>query len=325
MSTAEEKREARKRSPLLPFRRAVLRGLGLVLPPLLTIVIFVWIGSTVNQYVLQPVLGGSRHVLTWWELSRYPEFPRGEDRIVNGETQLVTEEGQVFARTSEGIFVPIEILETVREDDPDYSKFSESRSDIFRRYVEIVYLRPHRFIPIFLCVFVVFLYLLGKFLAAGVGRVFLNFFEWLIRRLPVVRNVYGSVKQVTDFMINQSEFEYGRVVAVEYPRIGIWSIGFVTGESLFDVRRAAGESVLSIMVPCSPMSLTGYTIMVRKSETIDLHMTVDQGLQFIISCGVIVPPHQLPPSRRLVEDSPLALEGTATAVRATSAGDAARA
>jgi uncharacterized membrane protein len=142
-------------------------------------------------------------------------------------------------------------------------------------------------------VFVLLLYLLGKFLAAGIGRVFWNLFERGIHRLPMVRNVYDSVKQVTDFVFDDREIEYTRVVAVEYPRKGVWSLGFVTGESLADIRSISGEPMLSLMIPSSPMSVTGYTITVAKSETIDLNLTMDQALQFVISCGVVVPAHQL--------------------------------
>jgi uncharacterized membrane protein len=109
----------------------------------------------------------------------------------------------------------------------------------------------------------------------------------------LVRSVYSSVKQVSDFLFSQREVEYTRVVAVEYPRKGIWSLGMVTGESLLDIRSAADEPVLSVLIPTSPMPVTGYTINVRKSETIDLNITVDQAFQFVVSCGVVIPPQQL--------------------------------
>jgi uncharacterized membrane protein len=133
---------------------------------------------------------------------------------------------------------------------------------------------------------------LGKFLAAGMGRWIWASTEALIFRLPVIRHVYSAVKQVTDFVFTEQEIEFNRVVAVEYPRKGIWSIGFVTGESMLDIRSAANEPVLSVLMPTSPMPATGFTVTVRKSETIDLDLTVDQAIQFIVSCGVVVPDHQ---------------------------------
>jgi uncharacterized membrane protein len=142
-------------------------------------------------------------------------------------------------------------------------------------------------------VFLLVLYLLGRFLAAGVGRLFWTQIERLIHRLPLIRNVYSSVKQVTDFMFSERDIQYTRVVAVEYPRRGIWTLAFVTGESLLDIRCAANEPVMSVLVPTSPMPFTGFTITVRKSETLDLNITMEQAFQFIVSCGVVAPEHQI--------------------------------
>jgi uncharacterized membrane protein len=118
-------------------------------------------------------------------------------------------------------------------------------------------------------------------------------FERGIHRLPLVRNVYSSVKQVSDFLFTEPEIEYTRVVAVEYPRKGIWSLGLVTGESMLDIRAAANEPILSVLMPTSPMPVTGFTVTIRKSETVDLNITIEQAFQFIVSCGVVVPPQQL--------------------------------
>ena len=112
---------------------------------------------------------------------------------------------------------------------------------------------PRRFVvPIFLCVFLLVLYLLGKFLAAGVGRFFWNQFERLIHRLPLVSNVYSSIKQVTDFLFSEPEMQYTRVVAIEYPRRGIWTLGFVTGEGMHDIQSATDEPVVSRV--CAPFA-----------------------------------------------------------------------
>jgi uncharacterized membrane protein len=83
--------------------------------------------------------------------------------------------------------------------------------------------------------------------------------------------------------------EFTRVVAVEYPRKGIWSLGFVTGEGMRGIVEAAGEPVLSVLIPTSPMPATGFTVTVLRSEAVDINITVDQAFQFIVSCGVVVP------------------------------------
>ena len=168
-----------------------------------------------------------------------------------------------------------------------------SGDSYYHRYVDLTYLRPYYTTPSFLAVFVLLLYLLGKFMAAGIGGFFANRFEGLVNHVPGVRNVYSAVKQVSDFLFTGRDIQFTRIVAVEYPRKGIWSMGFVTSEGLAAIQEAAGEPVLAVLVPGSPMPVTGCTITVRRSECIDLNITFDQACQFIVSCGVVVPPQQL--------------------------------
>jgi uncharacterized membrane protein len=130
-------------------------------------------------------------------------------------------------------------------------------------------------------------------MAAGIGGFFGDRFDKLVNRVPGVRSVYSAVKQVSDFVFTGRDIQFTRIVAVEYPRKGIWSMGFVTSEGLAAIQEAAGEPVLAVLVPGSPMPVTGCTITVRKSECIDLNITFDQACQFIVSCGVVVPPQQL--------------------------------
>jgi putative ABC transport system permease protein len=133
------------------------------------------------------------------------------------------------------------------------------------------------------------LYVLGKFFRAGVGHWIWKWFEGVINRLPVIRNVYSSVKQVTDFFFSEQQIGFNRVVAIEYPRQGLWAIAFVTGEGMLDVRSATNEPMLSVLVPTSPIPGTGFTVMVRQRDALDLNMTVDQAVQYLVSCGVVVP------------------------------------
>ncbi|MCA9042533.1 MAG: DUF502 domain-containing protein, partial [Planctomycetaceae bacterium] len=114
----------------------------------------------------------------------------------------------------------------------------------------------------------------------------------ILGRLPIISNVYSSVKQITDFLFTERSVEYSRVVAIEYPRKGIWSLALVTGDGLLKVTGAASEPMVSVLVPSSPMPVTGYTMMVPRSSLIDLNISIDQAFQFCISCGVLVPEGQ---------------------------------
>lgn len=260
-----------------PFRRAVLRGLGVVLPPLLTIVVFLWAWNLISGYVLEPVENLARSVIVHviWDVRT--EEPREA-------------EAAPYEKLSGDEWIPEYVYKAVRANPGKISP--QTGHDYFDRYVQIRYLRRATVIPLFLSLFILILYMLGKFLAAGMGRLAWASCESLIQRVPVIRNVYSAVKQVTDFIFTERDIEFNRVVAVEYPRKGIWSIGFVTGESMLDIRSAANEPILSVLMPTSPMPATGFTITVRKSDTIDLDITVDQAIQFVVSCGVVVPLHQ---------------------------------
>jgi len=279
----------KKPGALDPFRRAVLRGLAVLLPPLLTIVIFLWVGNTVVNYLLEPMESGARRLLLAHFQGEILEQEQvGPEFLRDGTAETAP---RPFVQTKDGRVLPAGIYDFVRRE--IRGPMPDSADEIISVFVERRYLRRYTVIPIFLCVFLIGLYLLGKFLAAGVGRFFWMQFERVINQLPLVRNVYSSVKQVTDFMFSEREIEYTRVVAVEYPRKGIWSIAMVTGEGMLDIRCAANEPVLSVLVPTSPMPFTGFTVTVKKSETVDLNITIDQAFQFIVSCGVVVPTQQI--------------------------------
>jgi uncharacterized membrane protein len=286
----------KKKSALDPFRRAVLRGLAVLLPPLLTIVIFLWVGNTVNSYLLEPMVNSSRKIL----IRQY----RGDIRSADSVSSELVRDGtdatilRPYHPLSENQIVPAEYYDFLQES--GVRPMPQTADALIHLYVERRFLSPYVVIPTFLCVFILILYLLGKFLAAGIGRIFWIQFERIINRLPLIRNVYSSVKQVTDFMFSERELEYTRVVAVQYPRLGVWTVAFVTGESLPDIRAEAGEPVLAVLIPTSPMPFTGFTITVRKSETVDLNLTLDQAFQFIVSCGVVTPPRMI--AEALVKD-----------------------
>ncbi len=270
-----------------PFRSAVLRGLGVLAPPLFTVLIFVWLLSMTQRYMLRPITAGAREALVWATADI-----RHDLALSDAESQTAVADGKVYRRLPDGNFVPLEVYELVRRN-RGQETLPETAGGVYRRYVELRWLSPVVTVPFFLALLILALYLLGKSMAAGIGRLFWRSFEQIIHRLPLIRNVYASVKQVSDFLFSEREIQYSRVVAVEYPRKGIWSLGFVTGESMRDIQGAAGEAVLSVVMPTSPLPMTGFTITVRQSEVVELDMSIDQAFQFIVSCGVVVPPQQL--------------------------------
>lgn len=283
-----------------PFRIATLRGLGILLPPLLTIMLFAWAWHTIERAVLLPVESLSETSLAYAiEDIRSESEIKLETADLDGVQERFKQDlkGRLYTSLDGTLLIefnnqwlPLDIFEAVSQN-PGTANLS-SAHDYYKRYVQLRYLKRHLVIPAFLAIFLGVMYIVGKLLAAGIGRFFWHLFESLINRLPIIRNVYSSVKQVTDFAFSETDVQFTRVVAVEYPRRGIWSIGFVTGESMLDIRRAAGEPVLSVLMPTSPMPATGFTISIPKSETVDLDITIDQAIQYCVSCGVVVPDHQ---------------------------------
>lgn len=268
-----------------PIRAALMRGLAVVLPPLLTVVIFLWIGATVGQYAIEPLHSLARGAIVWAIADIPPQESIPESERASAQIVL---NGKDYARTPDGHFVPQKIYDDVHAASKK-QPMPETAVDVYNRYVELQYLQPWVAIPGFVCLFILMLYLLGKFMAAGVGHFSWRMFERGIHQVPLVRNVYGAVKQISDFILAQDQIEFSRVVAVEWPRKGIWTVALVTGESLPDIAAAANEPVVSVLIPTSPMPMTGFTVNVRKSEVIDLDLSFDQAIQFIVSCGVAVP------------------------------------
>ncbi|MHC4727130.1 MAG: DUF502 domain-containing protein [Planctomycetota bacterium] len=135
-------------------------------------------------------------------------------------------------------------------------------------------------------------FIVGALLASVVGRTLWKMVEKFIMNTPVLSKVYPYVKQVTDFLFAQEEREkvpFSRVVAVEYPRKGIWSLGLVTGSGLTKVVDNVRKEFLTLLIPTSPTPFTGFVIMVPKKQTIDLDMTIEEAFRFTVSGGVIVP------------------------------------
>jgi uncharacterized membrane protein len=299
--SVDQKKASWFRQSFNPFRIATLRGFAVLLPPLLTIMLFAWAWNTIDRAVLRPVesLSSNLLALSIEDIREHETILKEISdnvpadsviKIEDGTSTYVANDGTLLAQVNKQ-WIPQEVL-TIVDANRGEAKLLTAH-DFYKRYVQIQFLKRHLVIPAFLAIFLAVLYLVGKLLAAGIGRFFWHQIESLIHRLPIIRNVYSSVKQVTDFAFSENDVQFTRVVAIEYPRKGIWSVGFVTGESLLDIRLAAGEPMLSVLMPTSPMPATGFTVSVRKSETIDLDLTIDQAIQFCISCGVVVPDHQL--------------------------------
>jgi uncharacterized membrane protein len=134
-------------------------------------------------------------------------------------------------------------------------------------------------------------YIVGVILASVIGRTLWRMVEKFIMNTPFLKQVYPYVKQVTDFLLTHEEQKkmLSRVVAVEYPRKGVWSVGYVTGSGIRKIVEGRDKEFVTILIPTAPTPLSGFVIMAPKEDTIDLDMSIEEALRFIISAGVIAP------------------------------------
>ena len=112
--------------------------------------------------------------------------------------------------------------------------------------------------------------------------------ERLLARIPLVRSIYASVKQVTESMFSSGK-SFRKVVLVEYPRRGMWSLAFQTGSGAGEISRKTGQEIVNIFIPTTPNPTSGFFLMVPRDDVIELDMSVDQGLKMLLSVGVVVP------------------------------------
>lgn len=130
--------------------------------------------------------------------------------------------------------------------------------------------------------------LTGLLVTNLIGRQLVGYWEDLMQRIPLVRSVYGGVRSFTESVLSSSN-SFHQVVAVEYPRLGIWSIGFVTAPVVVEVSRRTGQHLSCVFVSTAPNPTSGFIILVPKSQMIPLEMSVDAAMKMIVTCGVVLP------------------------------------
>ena len=132
-------------------------------------------------------------------------------------------------------------------------------------------------------------------LAAGaaasnfMGKKLVHWGDRVVSRIPVVRSIYSSVKQVSDTLFSETGNAFRTAVLVQWPRADVWTIGFVTGTPGGDVANYLVGDYLSVYVPTTPNPTGGYFVMLRKNDCVELKMSVDDALKYVISMGVVAP------------------------------------
>jgi uncharacterized membrane protein len=132
-------------------------------------------------------------------------------------------------------------------------------------------------------------FLTGLFTANMLGQRFVKLWEWLLARIPVVKTIYSSVKQVSDTLLSGQGQAFRKALLVQYPREGSWTIAFQTGRPGGDVVNYLKGEYVSVYVPTTPNPTSGFFLMVPRSDVKELEMSVDEALKYIISMGVAAP------------------------------------
>lgn len=146
---------------------------------------------------------------------------------------------------------------------------------------------------------------IGAMASNFVGNKLVTWWHALLHRIPVVRSIYSGVKQVSDTLFSEKGNAFRKALLVQWPREGMWTIGFLTGTPGGDLLNHLGDDYLSVYVPTTPNPTGGYFVMLKKSDCIELDMSVDEALTYVISMGVIVPGGPKNPNLKQAASGPL--------------------
>ena len=130
---------------------------------------------------------------------------------------------------------------------------------------------------------------MGAVASNFLGKKLLSLGNAVLRRIPIVRSIYSSVKQVSDTLFSENGNAFRQALLVQWPREGVWTIGFLTGAPGGDVANHLPGDYVSVYIPTTPNPTGGYFVMLRKTECVELKMSVDEALTYVISMGVVVP------------------------------------
>jgi uncharacterized membrane protein len=135
----------------------------------------------------------------------------------------------------------------------------------------------------------------GALAANYFGNRFIKWAESVLNRIPVVRSVYSAFKKMTETVLSNTSTAFRKVVLIEYPRRGLWQIAFITGDPVGEVQDKTDKDVISVFVPTTPNPTSGWIVMIPKADVIELEMSVEEGMKFVISLGVVPPVRRVRP------------------------------
>ncbi len=257
------------------YKKWFFKGLAALLPTLVTLVILMYLISFINDNFGKYISDGLVKGAGWL----WPDLHAPSQEEVDNYLK------------SRGINTKTMDRETSRK------LFTQTAQDIRNQRLEELS-RSWIMVLLGFVLALVLVTIAGLFLASFIGRTFWRYVEDLFTRVPVVKQIYPYVKQVTDYIFGQKKFDFSQVVAVRYPSRDIWQIGFITGAAIraFREEDQSGKEYVTVFIPTSPTPFTGFVAVVPREDVLNLPMTIDQALRFLISGGVISPEIALNPA-----------------------------
>lgn len=140
-----------------------------------------------------------------------------------------------------------------------------------------------------LIVLILFLMLVGMFAAGFLGRFFIRLGEWFMAKVPLLSSVYSLLKQIFETVFSDKAQAFKKVVMLEYPRKGLWILGLVSADLSGEVKKNLSGDMLNVFIPTTPNPTSGFLIFVPKKDVIELDMTVEEAIKFIVSGGLVEP------------------------------------
>lgn len=148
-------------------------------------------------------------------------------------------------------------------------------------------------------VFLVFATLVGWLAKGLIGRSFIKYAENLVNRMPVVRSFYSGIKQIAETVFAQQERSFEKACMIEYPRKGIWAIGFISTTAKGEIaeRNSSKGSMVSVFVPTTPNPTSGFLLFFPKADIVELDMSIEDAAKLVISAGLVYPPTKMTKSK----------------------------
>ncbi|MGH7037918.1 MAG: DUF502 domain-containing protein [Stellaceae bacterium] len=168
---------------------------------------------------------------------------------------------------------------------------------------------PNHYLPFHipglgLIVAVIGLTLIGAVAAGYLGRLFVRASERVLGRMPFIRGIYGAVKQIFETVLAKQSNTFREVVLIEFPRREMWTLGFITGRLGGEIQALSRDEMVSVLIPTTPNPTSGYLVFVPRREIVPVSLSVEEGIKFVVSGGIVTPPERHPaaaPAAALLE------------------------